>query len=91
MPEFLKLCGKTVAENVYKNISEKVRILSSRNIIPGLTVIQVGDRKDSTTYVNMKAKMCEKYNIKSNVIRLPDDTKETELISHELNYQYYTS
>lgn len=80
MPEFLKLCGKTVAENVYKNISEKIRILSSRNIIPGLTVIQVGDRKDSTTYVNMKAKMCEKYNIKSNVIRLPDDTKENELI-----------
>ena len=80
MPEFLKLCGKTVAENVYKNISEKIRILSYRNIIPGLTVIQVGDRKDSTTYVNMKAKMCEKYNIKSNVIRLPDDTKENELI-----------
>ena len=80
MPEFLKLCGKTVAENIYKNISEKIGLLSTRNIIPGLTVIQVGDRKDSTTYVNMKAKMCEKYNIKSNVIRLPDDTKENELI-----------
>ena len=48
--------------------------------MPGLTVIQVGDKKDSTTYVNMKAKMCEKYKINSNVLRLPETIKESELI-----------
>ena len=55
-------------------------MLLNKNVVPGLTVIQVGDKKDSTTYVNMKAKMCEKYKINSNVIRLPDTINESELI-----------
>ena len=76
----IRLCGKTAAEHVYQTISDKVTTLLNKNIVPGLTVIQVGDKKDSTTYVNMKAKMCEKYKINSNVIRLPDTINESELI-----------
>lgn len=76
----IKLCGKTAAEHIYHNISTKINHLLKNNIVPGLTVIQVGDKKDSTTYVNMKAKMCEKYKINSNVIRLPDTIHESELI-----------
>lgn len=76
----LRLCGKTAAEHVYQTITDKVTMLLNNNIVPGLTVIQVGDKKDSTTYVNMKAKMCEKYKINSNVIRLPDTINESELI-----------
>ena len=76
----IKLCGKTAAEHIYHNITTKINHLLKNNIVPGLTVIQVGDKKDSTTYVNMKAKMCEKYKINSNVIRLPDTIHESELI-----------
>ena len=76
----LRLCGKTAAEHIYQNITNKINTLLSKNIVPGLTVIQVGEKKDSTTYVNMKAKMCEKYKINSNVIRLPDTINESELI-----------
>lgn len=76
----IRLCGKTAAEHVYQTITNKVTMLLNKNIVPGLTVIQVGDKKDSTTYVNMKAKMCEKYKINSNVIRLPDTINESELI-----------
>lgn len=76
----IRLCGKTAAEHVYQTITDKVTMLLNKNIVPGLTVIQVGDKKDSTTYVNMKAKMCEKYKINSNVIRLPDTINESELI-----------
>lgn len=76
----IRLCGKTAAEHVYQTITDKVTMLLNNNIVPGLTVIQVGDKKDSTTYVNMKAKMCEKYKINSNVIRLPDTINESELI-----------
>ena len=76
----IKLCGKTAAEDIYHNITTKINHLLKNNIVPGLTVIQVGDKKDSTTYVNMKAKMCEKYKINSNVIRLPDTIHESELI-----------
>ena len=76
----LRLCGKTAAEHIYQNITNKINTLLSKNIVPGLTVIQVGEKKDSTTYVNMKAKMCEKYKINSNVIKLPDTINESELI-----------
>jgi 5,10-methylene-tetrahydrofolate dehydrogenase/methenyl tetrahydrofolate cyclohydrolase len=76
----IRLCGKTAAEHIYHNITTKINHLLKNNIVPGLTVIQVGDKKDSTTYVNMKAKMCEKYKINSNVIRLPDTIHESELI-----------
>lgn len=76
----IRLCGKIAAEHVYQTITDKVTMLLNKNIVPGLTVIQVGDKKDSTTYVNMKAKMCEKYKINSNVIRLPDTINESELI-----------
>ena len=76
----IRLCGKTAAEHVYQTITDKVTMLLNKNVVPGLTVIQVGDKKDSTTYVNMKAKMCEKYKINSNVIRLPDTINESELI-----------
>ena len=76
----IRLCGKTAAEHVYQTITNKVTMLLNKNIVPGLTVIQVGDKKDSTTYVNMKAKMCEKYKINSTVIRLPDTINESELI-----------
>ena len=76
----IRLCGKTAAEHIYHNITTKINHLLKNNIVPGLTVIQVGDKKDSTTYVNMKAKMCEKYKINSNVIRLPDTINESELI-----------
>ena len=75
-----KLCGKTAAEHIYERIKVKIERILKHNIVPGLTVIQVGDKKDSTTYVNMKAKMCEKYKIKSNVLRLPETIKERELI-----------
>lgn len=76
----IRLCGKTAAEHIYHNITTKINHLLKNNIVPGLTVIQVGDKKDSTTYVNMKAKMCEKYKINSNVIRLPETINESELI-----------
>lgn len=81
MQKYLRLCGKTVAESVYTRISMDVSKLKDNGLVPGLAVIQVGDNKDSTTYVNMKAKMCEKYNIQSRVIRLPCDIEQEDVIN----------
>lgn len=80
MSKFIKLCGKTVSEHIYNNLKKDITLLARKNVIPGLAVIQVGERKDSTTYVNMKIKMCEKYNIFSKVVKLPQNTLENELI-----------
>ena len=81
MQKYLRLCGKTVAESIYNKIKQDVTKLKDNGLVPGLAVIQVGDNKDSTTYVNMKAKMCEKYNIFSRVINLPTDIEEQDIIN----------
>ena len=52
-----KLCGKRAAEHIYEIIKVKIERILKHNIVPGLTVIKVGDKKDSTTYVKMKEKM----------------------------------
>jgi len=58
-----------------------------KNVIPGLAVVLVGDRKDSTTYVNMKKKAAEEVGVKFTLCHLPVDISEKELIAHviELN------
>lgn len=81
MTNVIRMCGKTCAQAIYANIERDVKILAEKHVIPGLGVILVGNRKDSETYVNMKAKMCEKYGIMSSVIKLPESVDETTLLN----------
>lgn len=48
---------------------------------PNLTIIQVGLRPDSSTYVKMKLKAAEEANIDCHLISLPEDVTEFELLS----------
>ena len=81
MSKFIRLCGKKASENVYNRVKQQIRTLKMNNFTPGLAVIQVGNRKDSTTYVNHKATTCTKYGIKSEIIKLPVDTSESNVLS----------
>ena len=80
MQKSIRLCGKKVAKSIYKSISNDILYLKNNNIIPGLAVIQVGDNVDSTTYVNMKTKMCNKYNIFNKVIRIPSSIHQVQVV-----------
>lgn len=50
--------------------------------------IQVGDRPDSTAYINNKKKLCDKYNIKYKHIKKRESITETELIDLIVQYNY---
>eukprot|EP00122_Pirum_gemmata_P000577 Pgem_evm1s513 len=50
------MSGTKLAKGITSQLSKVVASLKQKNITPGLTVIQVGGRKDSTTYIKMKAK-----------------------------------
>lgn len=50
--------------------------------------IQVGDRPDSTAYINNKKKLCDKYNIKYKHIQKRESITETELIDLIVKYNY---
>ena len=52
------------------------------DIIPGLGIIIVGDRKDSRTYVNMKKKTCASLGIYVKEISLEESISQESLINN---------
>ncbi|MCL5038122.1 MAG: bifunctional methylenetetrahydrofolate dehydrogenase/methenyltetrahydrofolate cyclohydrolase FolD [Chloroflexi bacterium] len=79
--------GKQAANEIKEKLSEEIKRLAGKGIIPGLAVIMVGDNPASQVYVNNKEKACEKVGIKSWVYRLPAETPEKEVLKliDELN------
>ena len=74
------LAGRPVAEKVYFDISAKIKRLLTKNIIPKLSAILVGDNPASKIYVNSKKKMFLNMGCKSEVHHLPKDTNEPKLL-----------
>jgi len=74
--------GKILAAEVKKKLSERVKRLQvEKNITPGLTVILVGNDPASETYVKAKHKDCVEVGINSEVLRLPEETTQEELLA----------
>lgn len=71
--------GKKVAAAVREDVIRRVAALKERGITPGLAAVLVGDDPASHTYVNSKAKMCEKLGLYSEIKRYPADFPEAEL------------
>lgn len=79
--------GKKVSTEVRNEIKEEVECLKAEGINPSLAVIIVGDNPASQVYVRNKGRACEEVGIKSEIIALPAETTEEELLSKidELN------
>ncbi|MDV2580947.1 bifunctional 5,10-methylenetetrahydrofolate dehydrogenase/5,10-methenyltetrahydrofolate cyclohydrolase [Alkalibacillus haloalkaliphilus] len=74
--------GNTVADYIRSNLTEDIRSLKEQGVIPKLTVIIIGDNPASKTYVRIKKKAAEKIGITSDVIELPVNTSEQQLLNH---------
>ena len=72
--------GKEVAKTVRKALKQRIAALAERGIQPGLAAVSVGDDPASATYVNSKAKACEKLRLYSQVITRPSETSQRELL-----------
>ena len=73
--------GKSIAKEIRHEITTEIsRMKDEIGVIPGLAVILVGARKDSTTYVRNKKKACESVGIKSYEVCLPEDSTEEEVL-----------
>lgn len=81
------LDGKFFAEEIRKEVAREVEELKKRAITPGLAVIIVGEDSASQLYVKKKHEACGQVGIYSEVIRLPENTTEEELLAkvEELN------
>lgn len=74
------LRGKDLADKMQKAMKNRVDRLREEGKVPGLTVVLVGEDKASQVYVRNKERRAHKVGIKSDVIRLPETTSESELL-----------
>jgi 5,10-methylene-tetrahydrofolate dehydrogenase/methenyl tetrahydrofolate cyclohydrolase len=73
--------GKSMAESIREDIKNEVeRLKVECNVTPGLAVILVGSRSDSTTYVKFKRRACEEAGIVDFGCELPADVEESEIL-----------
>ncbi len=73
--------GKLVQSQICDELKKEIEELKSRNIVPTLKIIQVGDNQASNVYVRNKIKLSETVGINTTVDKLPENITETELIN----------
>ena len=72
--------GKSVAKQVRADLKSRIAALKEKGTTPGLAAVLVGEDPASMTYVNSKARACEKLGLYSEVIRRPVTITEKELL-----------
>ena len=73
--------GKAIAADVRAQAARRVEALKEKGVEPALAVILVGEDPASKVYVRNKARACRECGIRSEVIRLPEDTAQEALMA----------
>jgi len=73
--------GKKISDFIREEIKLEADRLKSEGVTPGLVVILVGEDPASQVYVRNKAKACEQLGYYSEVVRLPAETSQQQLLS----------
>ena len=73
--------GKEIGQEIRNTVAERVARLKEQGLTPGLAVVLVGDNQASATYVRNKQKSCEAIGMFSELIKLPEETTQAELLS----------
>ena len=85
--QFRLISGTEISASIYDELRERISVLKSKGVIPGLAVVLVGEDPASQVYVRMKGKKCEELGMHSLTVTLPADTPESDLLKKvdELN------
>ena len=73
--------GTAIGKQIRAELKAEVAAMRTRGVVPGLTVVLVGEDPASQVYVRMKGKAADELGMKSDTIRLPADTPEPELLA----------
>lgn len=73
--------GKEIGQEIRNAVAERVIRLKEQRLTPGLAVVLVGDNQASATYVRNKQKSCEAIGMYSELIKLPEETTQEELLT----------
>jgi methylenetetrahydrofolate dehydrogenase (NADP+) / methenyltetrahydrofolate cyclohydrolase len=76
------LDGRALAQQVRRQVAEDVAALTTQTgVVPGLTVVLVGDDPASQVYVRNKETACKAAGMRGTVLRLPTATSQVELLA----------
>ncbi len=73
--------GVAIAKTVRAEVAREAAALKARGIVPGLTVVLVGDDPASAVYVRSKEKACIEAGMNGQTVRLPADTPQADLLA----------
>ena len=75
------LSGLDTATTVYESFNDRIKVLSTKGVVPGLCVVLVGEDPASQIYVRTKSKKLKSLGLVSETIRLDADVTEQKLLS----------
>lgn len=75
------LDGKRVAETIRNEVADRVAQMRPSGVVPGLSVVLVGDDPASAIYVRNKDRAAREVGIRAETLRLPAETTEAELLA----------
>jgi methylenetetrahydrofolate dehydrogenase (NADP+) / methenyltetrahydrofolate cyclohydrolase len=73
--------GKSISNEIRKEVKDEIQNLSVKGKVPGLAVILVGDDPSSQVYVRMKSRACDEAGIYSITDRLTADITQEFLLN----------
>jgi methylenetetrahydrofolate dehydrogenase (NADP+)/methenyltetrahydrofolate cyclohydrolase len=73
--------GKAVAEDIRAEVARDAAALRERGVVPGLTVILVGDDPASAVYVRSKERACVEAGMNGRTIRMSAETSQAALLA----------
>jgi len=77
------LSGTEISKQIRAQLKEEVKQIQQLdpNFVPGLAIVQVGDREDSNVYIRMKMKNAAEIGINARHVKLPKSISQTELLT----------
>lgn len=72
--------GKAIAAEIRAEAAARAAELTAEGVVPGLTVVLVGDDPASAVYVRAKGRACDELGLRGDTIRLPAETSQEELL-----------
>jgi methylenetetrahydrofolate dehydrogenase (NADP+) / methenyltetrahydrofolate cyclohydrolase len=76
------LDGRALAQQVRRQVADDVAVLTSQTgVVPGLTVVLVGDDPASQVYVRNKQSACKAAGMNGTVLRLSSETSEAQILA----------
>jgi methylenetetrahydrofolate dehydrogenase (NADP+)/methenyltetrahydrofolate cyclohydrolase len=74
------LDGRKISQEIREELKERIAKLKEKGVVPGLCGILVGEDPGSASYIGLKEKASGDVGITSQMVRLPQDVKEEDLL-----------